>query len=196
MFPTKGAADDHQRDTRKAIAEGTFTSDQGKTLEVHLREWLERLEAKGRKASTIAGYRSVIETRIIPALGHHRLSRLTQHHVQAWLDAVAREPQMGKGRIGSVTSGTLVNLRAALRAALNDAVRRGLVARNVAELVELPEVRRPAPVAIDAGRLARWLNWCEEQGDALAPLWLCVSVYGPRRGELLGLRWLDVDTNA
>lgn len=194
-FPTKDAADRHQGDVRKAIAEGTFTSDQGKTVAEHLGEWLERLEAKGRKASTTTSYRRVVETRIVPALGHHRLSRLTQHHVQAWIDAAAREPQLGRGRTGTVSAGTLVNLRAPLRAALNDALRRGLVARNVAELVELPEVKRPAPVAIEDERLARWLAYVE--ADALAPLWLSVSVYGPRRGELLGLRWSpDIDTTA
>ena len=190
-FPTKQAADNHQIETRKAIAEGTYTNDRGKTLAMHLPEWLERLEVKGRKASTVTNYRRLVEVRIIPELGHHRLGRLTQHHVQAWLDKVAREPQMGKGRTGSVTAGTLVNLRAVLRASLNDALRRGLVARNVAELVELPEVKRPAPVAIETTRLARWLAHVEN--DRLAALWLCVAVYGPRRGELLGLRWDDVD---
>lgn len=193
-FPTKQDADRHQGDVRKAIAEGTYTHDQGKTLAVHLGEWLDRVEAKGRKASTVAGYRSAVDARIVPALGHHRLGRLTQHHVQSWLDGVAREESRGNGKTGPVTSGTLVNLRAVLRAALNDALRRGLVPRNVAELVELPEVQRPAPVAVDSERLARWLRHVEE--DALAPLWLCVAVYGPRRGELLGLSWPSIDTGA
>jgi integrase len=193
-FPTKDTADRHQGDVRKAIAEGRYTNDGGKTLEVHLREWLDRKQKAGRKASTVEGYRSIVETRIVPALGHHRLGRLSQHHVQAWLEEVATEPQRGKGRTGSVTSGALVNLRAALRAALNDAVRRGLVTRNVAKLVELPEVKRPDPISIDAERLRIWLNYCDAVDDPLTALWLCVAVYGPRRGELLGLRWCDIDT--
>jgi integrase len=196
-FPTKRTADDDQTRVRKAIAEGTFTHDQGMTVAEHLDDWLKRKTAAGRKLTTIEGYRAIIETRLKPAIGHHRLGRLTQHHVQAMLDRFAAEPSKGAGKgHRTITAGTLVNVRACLRAALNDAMRKGRVMRNVAELVELPPVRRPAPIAIDDERMRLWLDYAAAVDDPLAPLWLCVAVYGPRRGELLGLRSEDVDTRA
>src|SRR5450755_4719023 len=47
-FPTKDAADRHQGDIRKAIAEGSYTNDQGKTVGVFLGEWLARKTDAGR----------------------------------------------------------------------------------------------------------------------------------------------------
>lgn len=194
-FPTKRAADDDQTRVRKAIAEGTFTHDQGMTVGEHLDDWLARKTAAGRKLTTIEGYRTIIEARLKPAVGHHRLGRFTQHHAQAMLDRFAAEPSQGKGKgHRTITAGTLANIRACLRAALNDAMRQGRVMRNVAKLVELPPACSPAPVAIDDERMRLWLDYAVAVDDPLAPLWLCCSVYGPRRGELLGLRRTDVDT--
>ena len=196
VFPTKEAADRHQREIRTAIENRTFTRDRGKTVAEWLEEWVARKETTGRKTTTTVGYRSIVEHHLIPALGRHRVGSLQPDHVQGMLDRLASGPSLrgGKPHERPVTAGTLLNVRAVLRAALNDAMKRGLVSRNVATLVDLPTVRRPSPVSVTADRLGRFLDHVE--GDPLEALWFTDVVYGLRRGELLGLTWPDVDTGA
>lgn len=186
-FPTAEAADIDQRDLRTRIANGTYTADRGVTVGEFLQQWIARKEAAGRKVTTTVGYRSIVDTHLVPMLGRHRLGSLRPDHVQAMIDGLTN----GKGGRRPVGPTTVKNVRAALRAALNDAVRQQLVPRNVAQLVEMPSVRKAAPVAISAARLGTLLRHVE--GDALEALWLVDATYGMRRAELLGLGWDDID---
>lgn len=188
-FPTKGAADDHQREVRTAIANNSFTADRGLTVATFLLEWIARKEAAGRKTSTVVGYRSIIDNHLVPNLGKHRLGTLRPDHVQSMIDVLGSRPSTR--RAAPVTPGTLLNIRACLRAALSDAVRRQLVARNVAVLVEMPSVKRPKPISVGTDRLATFLAHVES--DPLVALWHTDSLYGMRRAELCGLRWPDID---
>lgn len=194
VFPTKQAADDDQRVQRQAIADGRYAVDGGRTVEAWLTEWLERKERDKRKASTVHGYRRVVENRLVPELGSLRLERLSRHHVQAMLDRMRTEKQLGKGRGHlPVSDGTVRGVHRVLRSALGDAVRAGLLPRNVAEDLILPPVPKHEPVDLGLDAVRQWLTWLNDQEDRLVALWLTTAVYGPRRGEILGLRWLDVD---
>ena len=81
-----------------------------------------------------------------------------------------------------------------LSAALTRAVREELIARNVARLVELPEWR-PKPVKPWAADEARQFL-AASKSDPLHAAFVLLVLYGLRRGEVLGLRWADVDFDA
>lgn len=191
-FPTKEAADAHQREVRTAIANKTFTSDRGITVAEFLQDWLNRKEAQGKKLSTIVGYRGIVANHLEPRIGRHRLGALRPGHVQAMLDAIAKAPSLrsGKGE-QPVTAGTLRNVRACLRAALSDAQRQELVKQNVAMLVELPSVKRRPAVRVGPDRLALFMGHVAT--DPLEALWTCDVVYGMRRAELMGIGWASID---
>jgi integrase len=108
--------------------------------------------------------------------------RLSERHVQAWLDSDGGSPR------------TVHHHRAVLRRALNTAVRHRLVERNVAVSVELPDVERfrGSPLTLDEAR--RLLN--VTAGDRLSPLWWVAIDTGLRIGELLALGWNHVDLEA
>jgi integrase len=92
-----------------------------------------------------------------------------------------------------------------LRKALNDAVRQGLIGRNVAQLADLPRPQERAdPLSSPEEADERIQVWTREEVQAfirhrrsaehrLWPLWMVALGTGMRRGELLGLRWKDVD---
>jgi integrase len=89
---------------------------------------------------------------------------------------------------------TVLHLRAVLRRALNQACRWGLLARNVATFVQPPRVphHEVQPLSVDeAGALLRHIS-----GDRLEALYVLAMATGMRQGELLGLRWDDVDLSA
>jgi integrase len=129
-------------------------------------------------------------------------------HVQAMFTAIIRQHQ-ATGH--PVTPATLARIRATLRAALNAAIRHGLITANPACHVELPPARRPHAVVWTANRVAHWhatgerppvAVWTAAQtaeflhairGDRLYAAFHLIALSGLRRGEAAGLRWCDVD---
>ncbi|GAA3473349.1 hypothetical protein GCM10018965_079020 [Nonomuraea roseola] len=101
-------------------------------------------------------------------------------------------------------------VHATLRAALNEAIREGLIDTNPAHRLRLPRTRRPHAQVWTRSRVSVWRAtgqrpavavWTTEhltefldyvREDALYPLWWLAALRGLRRGELAGLRWLDV----
>jgi hypothetical protein len=94
-------------------------------------------------ASTMRGYTAHVRLYLAPCVGQVLLSELSVAHVQAMFAAIVRQHQA----LGTpVTAATLSRIRATLRAALNAAVRRGLIADNPASRAELPRACRPRAV--------------------------------------------------
>ena len=185
-YPDKETADAEQRKLRQAIADGRYRPDRGLTLGAWLDQWIDRKQTEGRSPLTIVGYRQITETWLKPTLGRHRLSGLAPHHVQALIDRAAKSPSHRRhGPTTPPTPGTLVNIRACLRAALSDAERAELVTRNVARLVTLPKVERTSKAALTRDQLRAFRERVE--ADELGGLWHVAMFCGPRRGELAGM---------
>ena len=150
------------------------------------------------------------------ALGVRRIS-LRMIQAQDRLDAntttrptAASTPAMPP-RGSPVSAATLTRIRATLRAALNAAIRRGLLADNPASRAELPRARRPRAVMWTPGRIELWQRTGERPAVAvwtaaqtaqflntiedhrLYAAYHLIALRGLRRGEAAGLRWCDVD---
>lgn len=148
--------------------------------------WLAHVAGRSLKEQTLAGYRSKIDTLIVPHLGRHDLTRLRPEHIRGWHDTL----RTSGGRGGTVLAETSVRqAHMILRKALQDAVYDGRLAANPAARVKSPAttggqtraaftVEQAAVLLRKAGGHPRW--------------WLAVF-YGLRQGEVLGLRWCDVD---
>lgn len=154
-----------------------------------VRQWLpgKRLTLA---ASTYAGYQRNIERHILPALGRVALRRLGPDHLDSLYESLLHPPG---GRPGLATK-TLYEIHLVIRGALTDAVRRGLVPRNVALVASSPRiraVRTPEQQAWTGDELQAFLR--AAAGHRLfAHLWV-LAFTGMRRNELLGLRWDDFD---
>jgi integrase len=155
------------------------------TLAVYLRSWLAGLrDARHARVRprTLEFYSMIVEQHIIPALGGHRLERLSERHVQAWLDADPGAPR------------SIHHHRAVLRRALNVAVRQRILARNPAIAVELPELDEFAGEPLTIAEARQLLE--ATSGERLGALWRLALVTGLRSSELTGLAWDDVDLDA
>ena len=139
----------------------------------------------------VDGYRSIIELHVIPRVGRLPLRRLRAHHLESlYADLLASGRRDGKGGLDPKT---VLEVHVIVHKALRDACKRGLVVRNVASDAEAPKRHRPSNElrAWTAQQLHVFLQVA--RGDRLFPaFWLGAST-GMRRGELLGLRWGDVD---
>ncbi|MGH3257794.1 MAG: site-specific integrase [Streptosporangiaceae bacterium] len=119
---------------------------------------------------------------VIAGLGKVKLARLTVAHVERFLDGLAAE---------GMSSDTIIRCRALLRLAIRRAERDGKIGRNVAALADPPSGTRRKSRAMNLPQINALLAL------KLNPFWRAYIVTGLmcglRPGELLGLRWEDVD---
>ena len=144
------------------------------------------------RPTTWTTYRIYAEAQVIPALGHIPLQALTAAHLNR-LYANLAEHGRRDGR-GGLKPKSVRHVHVLLHKALSDAVRWGLVARNVADAADPPRVPHQERGAWSAVELRAFLEATSE--DRLAAMWLLFTTTGMRRSELLGLPWRAVDLEA
>ena len=148
----------------------------------YLDYWLESFVMRNRRPATYNLYEMIVRLYLKPGLGSRKLTSLTVPMVQEFLN---RRLQKGD----SVRKVQV--MRTVLSAALTRALREELIVRNVARLVELPQWQRDTirPWAADEARA--FLSAAKP--DPLYVAFVLLIFYGLRRGEVLGLRWDDID---
>jgi integrase len=176
-------------------------------------EWLNRWLASrvSLRASTARSYAAHIRAYLIPYLGSVPLGELSPGDVQAMFTGIIR----GEAALGyPVSAATLRRIHATLRAALNGAVRAGLISVNPGRWPELPKAARARPQVWTPALTERWQRdgwlpvvgvWTAAQTaeflrlvreHRLYALFHLVALRGLRRGEAAGLRWSDLDLDA
>jgi len=169
----------------KAIADrdGGFVFDaKNMDVEEYMKRWLDDSVKGTVRASTYASYEGQVRHYIIPAIGCIKLGKLTPAHVQH----LYREMQ-DRG----LSARTVRYTHAVLRRALKQAKRWGMVDRNVAEDVDPPRLKRDEIQPLDREQTCRLLGAAE--GDRLHAFYVVAVTAGLRPGEMLALRWSDVD---
>jgi integrase len=150
-----------------------------------LSTWMAETQAPKLRPSTIKSYESYIRLHIVPALGDTTLGDLTAQDVQRFLNGCTKS---------GLSPRTVQYIRAILRAALNQALRWGYVERNVAALASPPRQKPKQIETLAAGDAYRLMEFTRD--DRLGQLFATALYTGMRQGELLGLRWPDVDLDA
>jgi integrase len=152
-----------------------------------LEQWLPSLAGQVRP-TTLHGYRTNLERYVLPALGGLTLQHLTPAHLNTLYGSMLAHGGKG-GR--PLSARTVQAIHMTLRKALGDAARWGMIVRNVAELASPPRPRRVEMQTWTAEELRTFLEHVE--GQRLYAVWILTASTGMRRGEVLGLRWRDVD---
>jgi integrase len=125
-----------------------------------------------------------VHLHLIPRLGKIPLSKLRPQHVQALYSTKLEE---------GLSPTTVRHLHAALHRALDSALRLGLVQRNVSEMVDPPRMHHREMTALSAEQARALLN--AAAGNRLEALYVLALTTGMRQGELLALKWRDIDLN-
>ena len=191
-FPTLAAAKAWRGDAQVALRKGTLRAGPSATLRDAAAAWLEGVRAgaiRNRsghryKPSAIRGYEAALVARVLPELGAARLSDIRRIDLQEFADRLCAD-----GLDASTVRNTLMPLRAIFRRALA----RGDVAMNPTTGLELPAVEGSRDRIASPAEAAALLATLPERDRAL---WATAMYAGLRRGELLALRWEDVDLAA
>jgi integrase len=195
-------------DLKSRSQRGIPVPDKAWKMSDYMPYWLSAY-ASELKPTTLRGYESAVRLHIIPALGSKQLVGLQVRHVKQFLDefrikclcctngldavrtANRRCCSIGKCCKRHPSARQIQFVHAVLRNALQHAMREDLVPRNVAKLVRVPTPRYKIGKGLSVGQVQALL--AAAQGHRLHPLFVVAATMGLRRGELIGLRWSDVD---
>ncbi|MFE7278570.1 tyrosine-type recombinase/integrase [Streptomyces sp. NPDC057623] len=178
------------------------------SLAAYLTYWLDNVAFHQLRENTHTRYTAVTRLYLIPGLGRKKLAKLTAKDVRTWLnqlrttcqcctrgiDAGRDQPvccAAGKCCSKRLSPLTLTYVHSVLKSALEHAVREEEIPRNVARNVRTgtPRPRRFEPLTANEARAFL----AATSGHRLQPLFELALHTGLRKGELLGLRWEDLD---
>lgn len=163
---------------------GTLVTGPKQTVRQYFLQWLDAVRPSLR-VRTVVRYEQFVRLHVLPDLGSLTLTKLSPQHLQ----------RLYTSRIDAGLSPTTVNhLHALIHKALSNAVRWGAVHRNVADLVDPPRHQHFEITTLNAAQTREFLD--SAVGNRLEALFVLAVTTGMRQGELLGLRWRDVDLDA
>jgi integrase len=169
----------------KAVADrdgGLVFDDEKMTVGEYLDRWLSDAVRGTVRESTFSRDEYLVTNHIKPALGRRKLKTLSALHLQG----------LYRDRLDSGLSGSTVQkIHHVLHKALSQAVRWNLIPRNPADAVKAPSASSKEMHPLSAPDARRLLE--AARGDRLEALYVLAVHTGMRRGELLGLKWEDVD---
>jgi integrase len=173
-------------------AEGTYVDPTKMSVAEYLEHWLTVDIYRRVARKTAARHRGIVRHQIIPCLGHMPLRKLTAVHIEAAEAELQRRGYVKGRKAGQgLTAQTVLHVHRTRSQALGHAVKTGVLFKNPAEQVKPPRPPRREIAILSKAEVAVVLRAAEG-----TPLYLPVLVgvtTGMRRGEILGLRWSDLD---
>lgn len=174
---------------------GTYVEPNSITLSQWVkRYWLPTIQSRV-KPSTFDSYRRNLDLHVLPHLGSRQLRQITPVMLDRLYADLLTDGH--RKRVGGLSAKTVRYIHTIVHKALADAVDTDLVAMNVAE-----RAKPPRPRARSATEIGFWgpeelrVFFETVRGRRLEAAWHIAAVTGMRRGEVLGLRWKDVDLDA
>jgi len=153
------------------------------TVEGFLEAWLNGKELS-RRPKTVLQYRQVAHQHILPQIGGMQLQDVHPSHLKQ-LYALKRDE--GRG------ARTVQLIHAVLHNAFKQAVLEGILGRNPADAVERPRVEQSEMQTLHENQARQFL--LAAMGSPFETIYYLALTSGMREGELLGLKWSDLDLN-
>lgn len=181
-FRTIEEAEDHLQTVSRAKRAGRYVPESEMTVADVVTEYITRGERRW-SSNTVANYRQIARTVIVPALGKKKASDLTPRMVQTFVDGLIRQYSPRRVEV----------IRAVLSGAFKEARVHGIVPTNPAEGIRGAKVERSEKAIWTPAEAVRVLEAVEDDPEAFA--WYMVALHtGMRPGELRALQWNDIDT--
>ncbi len=152
------------------------------TLAQFLTQWLEHTQKERVRPMTYERYEEIIRLHIVPILGRHQLQQLSAQHLQAFYIEKRKE---------GLSPTTITIFHSVLHKALDCALRWNLVPRNVCGLVSPPRRERFEVRPLTAEQAQKLLE--AARGHYMEAFFFLALATGMRRGELMALKWQDID---
>ncbi len=192
-FPTRKEAEAARARIVHEMNTGSYVEPTTTTFAQWVDTWLPTVQTQV-KPSTFDSYRRNLELHVLPRIGHQTLASLTPVGLTGLYAELLRD---GKRTGGGLSAKTVRYVHTIVHKALEDAVDSGVLGTNPASRAKPPKPRAVTNGELrfwQADQLRRFLDYVE--GHRLEGAWYLAAMTGMRRGEVLGLRWKDVDLDA
>jgi integrase len=183
-FKTEAEALTARNKALRDLEQGAWVESSKQTLAEYLDYWLEHVHKPAIGSTTYAGYRYTLNSRIIPALGHIQVQKLTMRQVQMFYSDLLTNERLSGARVR--------NIHRLLRMALEHAVHEGLVTKNICQEVKLPRSEKRERTVLALEEATQLWSSVEESNMMRMVMMLAVTTT-LRRGEVLALHWQDVN---
>ena len=163
------------------------------TVATWLRTWYELYAKPNVRAATTNRYQLIIEVYTIPRIGDIKLKKLTTRHLQKLYTELLESGRLhrGKGQSAGLSTTTVRSAHLMLHAALERAVKERLIPRNPTEDCIAPKPRKIEMKILPSENMHTYLEAAKARD--LLPMFYLELVSGLRKGELVALRWDDLD---
>jgi integrase len=182
---TQREAREKLRELEQERAQGLNLAEKQPTVDQFATTWLETVVRRTVKASTYASYSYILTKYVLPELGSMRLEKLTTPRIQKLINDLTDH---------DLSPSTVRNAYVRLRTMLAVAVSYRLIPHNVAAGVVLPKLGSGPPRALTVAEAQAFIAALGTVRNTVA-FHLLLGL-GLRRGEVLGLRWADIDWEA
>jgi len=181
---TRADVQDQLRMIQARLDKGKSARAERASVREFLEYWIDDVAKPSLRASTFRSYDGVVRNHLIPAFGEMQIAQLRASAIQHVL--------VGKGAKAPARTRELALI--VLRRALEHAVRTGLLDQNPAERIDPPRVERKEMRVLTPEEVTAFL--AAARSERLYALYFLAIYTGMRQGELLALRWRDVDLAA
>jgi integrase len=162
--------------------QGTLVTGPQQQVGQFLIHWLDDMHKQSIRARTYERYEEIVRLHLVPGIGYHQLQKLLPQHLQSFYK---------KKLEGGLSTTAVISFHNVLHKALETAVRWNLIARNTCDLVSPPRRKRFEIQPLSMQQIRQFL--IAAHGHRLEALFILALATGMRRGELLALKWQDLD---
>ena len=175
------------------VAAGTYREPTKMTVAEWFTTWLNDYMKLSLRPTTWESHKYQVDGHIIPALGHLRLAQLQTAHIQRLYNDKLQGGRLD-GKPGGLSPKSVRYIHTVIHSCLEQARKESMITINPAGAVRLPKLEKPEIKYLGTAEAAIFLAMARESKH-FAAFYLALST-GMRRGELLALRWKDIDFEA
>ena len=180
---TRAEAFDKLKKAQRQADTGTLTTGKVPTVEAWFASWLEA-HSHNVAAGTIRTYRDVADAYVLPSVGKKRLDKVVPSDFTAMTSAIRKK---------GLSARTAQSAHKLLSQGLKAAVRQGVLGKNPADVIDAPTLQQKPVASLSEAEARKLLAAAEGDHQRFGALWILGLTTGLREGEILALRWADID---